>query len=226
MSLWFSIAAQPAGVGHKDAVFRWVAHLGAPGVFGVSLIDSTVFPLAIPGSTDLLLLWLISSGKNPYLLVAWAVIGSLIGGYTTWRLGKKGGEAAIERWVPARLQKHIQGWGQNHSLLSVLAPAILPPPVPLWPFLLAAGALGATWQRFLLAFGIGRTLRYGLVGWLAMTYGRRMIKLWAAALDKWGTPVLCVFLALTIGGLILSFLKLRHAHKAQPKQPAQRSKAA
>lgn len=193
----------------------------------MSFVDATVVPLAIPGSTDLLLLWLISNGKNPYVLVACAVIASLLGGYTTWRLGKKGGDAAIERYVPPRLQKRIHSWSQNHSLLSVFLPAILPPPVPLWPFLLAAGALGATWQRFLLAFGGGRLLRYGVVGWLAMSYGRRMVKAWATALDKWGTPVMCVFLVLTVGGLIFSFIKLRRARREQGAQPpVQQPKAA
>ncbi len=196
-------------------------------MFAVSLVDATIIPLAIPGSTDLLLLWLISNGKSPYLLVACAVVGSLIGGYTTWRLGKKGGEAAIEKYVPARLQKRVQGWAQKHAILSVLVPAILPPPVPLWPFLLAAGALGATWQRFLLAFGGGRTLRYGLVGWLAVAYGRRMAKEFAAALNKWGTPVMITFLVLTVAGLIYSFIKLRRARRDDPgRSAAPQTKAA
>ena len=216
MSVCIWDGGSPVGGGHKGAIFRWVAHLGAVGVFAVSLVDATIVPLAIPGSTDLLLLWLISNGRNPYFLGACAVVGSLIGGYTTWRLGKKGGDAAIEKYVPRRLQKRIQGWAQKHSILSVLLPAVLPPPVPLWPFLLAAGALGATWQRFLLAFGLGRTLRYGLVGWLAVKYGRHMVKLWAAALEKWGTPILSIFLALTVGGLAFSLWKLRQARRSDP----------
>jgi membrane protein YqaA with SNARE-associated domain len=226
VSHWISTTAVPARGGHKSTAFRWVAHLGAPGVFGVSFVDATIVPLAIPGSTDLLLLWLISNGKNPYLLVACAVAGSLIGGYTTWRLGKKGGEKAFDRWVPPRLQKRVEGWAQRHSILSVLLPAILPPPVPLWPFLLAAGALGVTWRRFFVAFGTGRTLRYGLVGWLAMSYGRRMVKLWAAALDKWGTPILSAFVALTILGFVLSYVKIRRGRKGQARKPSEHPKAA
>lgn len=218
MNLWFGSSAAPVAGGKKGAAFGWVAHLGAPGVFGVSFVDATVVPLAIPGSTDLLLLWLIANGRSPYLLVACAVVGSLMGGYTTWRLGKKGGQAAIKKWVPQRLQDRIQGWAQRNSTLSVFLPAILPPPVPLWPFLLAAGALGATWRRFLLAFGAGRTLRYSLVGWLGVTYGRHMVKAWSAALEKWGTLIMGVFLLLTIGGLIFSLIKLRRARREQASE--------
>ena len=190
-----------------------------PGVFAVSAIDASVIPLAIPGSTDLLLLWLISHGGNPWLLVAIAVGGSLLGGYTTWHLGKKGGEAALERFVPQRLQKRVRGWSQQHSVLAVMLPAVLPPPIPLWPFLLAAGALGVTWQRFLAAFGAGRALRYALVGWLAVRYGRHVIRLWSATLDKWSAPIGWTFgilMAASLGYGVWKFRRLQRKSSAQP----------
>lgn len=212
---------------HHSKTFGWLVHLGAPGLFGVSFVDATIVPLAIPGSTDLLLLWLVAHGRNPYLLVACAVIGSILGGYTTWRLGKKGGEAAIKRYVPPRLQPRIHNWAQNHSILALLVPAVLPPPVPLWPFLLAAGGLGATRRRFLAAFGGGRTIRYGLEGWLAVAYGRHIVKLWSAALDKWGVPVIWTMVALTVLGLIYSLWKLRLAgRKAGAEPPVAEQRAA
>jgi membrane protein YqaA with SNARE-associated domain len=196
-----------------------VAHLGMPGVFAVSAIDATVIPMAIPGSTDLLLLWLISHGTNPWILVAIAVAGSVAGGYTTWHLGKTGGEAALERYVPQRLQKRVRGWSQKHSILALMVPAILPPPIPLWPFLLAAGALGATWQRFMAAFGAGRTLRYALVGWLAVRYGRHVIRLWSATLDKWAAPLGWTFAILMTASLGFGIWKLRRMRGNSPGQP-------
>ena len=127
--------------GKHAGVFHWLVHLGVLGIFGVAAIDASVIPLAIPGSTDLLLLWLIAHGANPALYVACAIAGSLVGGYTTWRLGKKGGEEALKRYVSPRMQKRVQGWSQDHPLLSVMLPAVLPPPIPLWPFLLGAATL-------------------------------------------------------------------------------------
>ncbi len=207
--------------GRKASAFNWVAHLGAPGVFAIALIDSTIIPLAIPGSTDLLLLWLIANGANPWLLVSCAVSGSLIGGWTTWRLGKKGGQAAIKRYVPARLQDRVRGWSQHHPLLALFLPAILPPPIPLAPFLLAAGALGATGKRFLGVFGAGRALRYGLEGWLAVTYGRRITRLWSSTLEKWSAPILWTFLGLTVLGAAFSVWKLlRHRHETHSRDLA------
>lgn len=225
--IFFGSTANPAaGHGKKAQAFRWVVHLGAPGVFAVSLIDATVIPLAIPGSTDLLLLWIIAHGGDPYLLVGCGVAGSLIGGYTTWRLGKKGGKAAIERYVPPRLQDRVRNWAQKHPMLAVFLPAILPPPIPLWPFLLAAGALGASWQRFLTAFGAGRLLRYGVVGWLAVLYGRKMIHLWATTLDKWSAPILWTFVGLTVIGFAYSFWQFRRRSHHKDDHPQAQTHAA
>jgi membrane protein YqaA with SNARE-associated domain len=205
--------------GKHAGVFHWVARLGAPGVFGIALVDATIIPLAIPGSTDLLLLWLIARGANPWLYVSCAVAGSLVGGYSTWRLGKKGGEEALKRYVSPRLQKRVQGWSQSHPVLAVMLPAVLPPPIPLWPFLLAAGALGATWQRFLLAFGAGRALRYSLVGWLAVHYGRRMIKIWSKTLSQWSGPILWTFVILTVAGIVYSLWKTKRFGRGSSSTP-------
>lgn len=205
-------SALQAAQKRKQAAFHWVVHLGAPGVLIVSFLDASIIPLAIPGSTDLLLLWLISHGSSPWLMVPCAWVASVAGAWTTWRIGKKGGEAAFNRYVPSRIKKRVHGWTQRHPLLMVFLPAILPPPIPLWPFLLAAGALGATWKRFLTAFGSGRALRYGLEGWLAVAYGRYMVHLWSATLRTWGPAVLWSFGALSAVSLAWSMWKLRHSN--------------
>jgi membrane protein YqaA with SNARE-associated domain len=214
-----SIFANPGAA--RPSTLHRLAHLGAPGVFAVSFVDASIIPLAIPGSTDLLLLFLISRGGNPYLLVTSAIAGSLLGGWTTWRLGKKGGEPAIRRYVPHRLQSRVSSWSQHHPLLVVFLPAILPPPIPLWPFLLAAGALGATARRFLLAFGSGRAIRYSFIGWLAVRYGRHIVRTWSATLERWSAPILWTFTILTVGGLAFSIWKLRRSagHDAASPRP-------
>jgi membrane protein YqaA with SNARE-associated domain len=188
---------------------QWAVHLGVLGLFLVSAIDASVIPLALPGSTDLLLLWLVSHSGNPWLLVSSAVAGSLAGAYTTWSIGQKGGQAALERWVPARILKSIVGWVKRHPILAVFVPPILPPPIPLAPFLLASGALGVSRRAFLLTFGAARTLRYSFVAWLAVKYGRHIVRAWSGTLEKWQTPLLWVFVAVVVLGVTLGILKLR-----------------
>jgi membrane protein YqaA with SNARE-associated domain len=199
---------------------HWAIRFGLPGLAVVAALDASIIPLAIPGSTDLLLLWLVSHGGNPWLLTSIAITGSLVGGYTTWALGKKGGHAALERWVPARIVKRITGWVEGHPIMAVALPPILPPPIPLAPFLLAAGALGVSRRAFLLTFGSARAVRYSLVAWLAIRYGRHIIRLWAVTLAKWQTPLLCVFITVIVAGLIMGIWKLRKPANSSKQQPA------
>ncbi len=67
----------------------------------------------------------------------------------------------IERYVPPRFRARMKRWISTHGILTVCVAAILPPPIPLTPFLLAAGALGVTRRQLLIAIGIARTIRYG-----------------------------------------------------------------
>ena len=209
-----------APAAHHQIVPHWAIRFGIPGLFLVSAIDASIVPLAVPGSTDLLLLWLVSHNGNPWLLASSAVAGSLVGGYLTWALGKKSGEAALERWVPARILQRIVGWVKRHPILAVFLPPILPPPIPLAPFLLAAGALGVSRKAFLLVFGSARTVRYALVAWLAVRYGRHIIRLWAGTLEKWQMPLLCIFITVIVIGLGMGIWKLRSPAGSGNRQAA------
>jgi membrane protein YqaA with SNARE-associated domain len=189
---------------------HWLIHLGAIGVFAVSLLDASVIPLPVPGSTDLLMLLLAANQGNPWLLAAAAISGSLIGGYLTWSAGRKGGETMLQRHVPKRFFAPITRWMKRNGMLTVCAAAILPPPIPLMPFLLSAGALGVPRSRFLIGFGFARSARYSLVVWLGVTYGRRVIRAWAQYLAGWSEVVIWTFIGLLIAAAVFGFWKYRH----------------
>jgi membrane protein YqaA with SNARE-associated domain len=184
------------------------------GLFAVAVFDSSPIPLPIPGSTDLLLLWLVAHTGEAWLLVLCAVSGSLLGGFSTWHFGRKSGEAALRHYVPARLLERVVSWVEHHPVLAVFLPAILPPPIPLSPFLLASGALGVSRNRFLLVYGAARTLRYSLVAWLAVTYGRRVVRMWSGTLQAWSTPLLWIFCTLMLGGICFGVWKARNLRNA------------
>jgi membrane protein YqaA with SNARE-associated domain len=198
---------------HHSLMPHWLTHLGALGLFFIAIVDSSPVPLPIPGSTDLLLLWLVAYGGHAWLLAVLAIAGSLVGGYTTWHLGRAEGETALRRYVPARLLGRVVGWVERHRILAVFLPAVLPPPIPLLPFLLAAGALGVSRRRFLFVYGPARTLRYSLIAWLAVAYGRHAIRLWSGNLQKWSTPLLCVFVGFLVAGTCLGIWKVSRLRK-------------
>jgi membrane protein YqaA with SNARE-associated domain len=189
-------------------------HLGTLGLFSVAVIDSSPIPLTLPGSTDLLLLLLVADGGNPWILGAMAIAGSLVGGYATWDIGRRGGEAALRHYVPARILNRIVLWVGHHPALAVFVPALLPPPIPLLPFALASGALGVSRPRFLVVYGAARSLRYSLIAWLGVTYGPHIVRDWSGTLRRWSVPLLLVFVGLLIFGVCLVIWKIRGLRKA------------
>lgn len=191
---------------------QWLMHLGVLGLFSVSVVDSSFIPLPLPGSTDLLLLWLVAYGGDPWLLATTAIAGSIVGGYATWNLGRRGGEAALRRYVPTRLLGRVVGWVEGHRILAVFLPAVLPPPIPLLPFALASGALGVSRRRFLVVYGSARALRYSLIAWLGALYGRHAIRMWSGTLQKWSAPLLSVFVSLLVAGIGFGIWKISHLH--------------
>jgi membrane protein YqaA with SNARE-associated domain len=177
-----------AHVAHSH-VLHWLVSLGGIGLFGVSVVDSSVIPLPLPGSTDLILLVLVAHRANAWLMAAAAIAGSIVGGYITWSAGVKGGEAAIKRYVPHRFKKRISRWVGEYGMVTVAASSLLPPPVPLLPVLLAAGALGVSGRKFLFSYIPARTVRYGFVAWLGVTYGRSVLRAWNRYLAHWSTAI-------------------------------------
>ena len=204
----------PALPVQRSLMPHWLTHLGLLGLFFVAVVDSSVIPLPLPGSTDLFLLWLVAHGGDPWLLAPCAIAGSILGGYTTWHIGRRGGEAALQRYVPARLLGRVVGWVERHRILAVFLPALLPPPIPLLPFALASGALGVSRGRFLAVFGSARCLRYSFIAWLGATYGRRVVQLFSGNLQKWSTPLLCVFVGLLASGVCYGIWKVRGLRRA------------
>ncbi len=69
-------------------------------------------------------------------------------------------------------------------------------------------------KRFLLAFTAGRALRYTLVALLAVTYGRRIVRIWSGTLDKWSGPLLTAFFVMFLGMLAFGIWQFRRSSNA------------
>jgi len=206
----FSFLAPAA---RHQIVPHWAIRFGLPGLFLVSAIDASIIPLAVPGSTDLLLLWFVSHGGNPWLL---ARVQSRAASPALTAPGPSA-RKAVKRPSIAGAGAHPEanyGLGQGPSHSVRLPAADSAPPIPLAPFLLAAGALGISRRAFLLTFGSARTLRYAFVAWMAVRYGRQIIHLWAGTLAKWQTPLLVAFITIIAAGLAMGIWKLRRPGKA------------
>src|SRR5882724_319526 len=186
-------AASPRGA--RNPFVHMLLGFGLFGVFLVSIVDSSFVPLPVPGVTDIMIIVMSAQRQNVILLVLLATIGSALGGYFSHLVGQRGGMAFLEKRVPPRIFKRVRHWMESHAILSVALPAILPPPMPLSPFVLAAGALKMSRKKFLTTFTISRCLRHTIAAWLGIHYGRHIIRLWNGVSAKYATPFLIVLWA-------------------------------
>lgn len=188
------------------SVWIWLRHLGGPGLILLGLLDNSVVP--VPGSMDALTIVLAANQRTwwPYYS-AMATVGSLIGGYLTYRLAQKEGNERLQRRVPRDKMRKIQSIFDRWGFGAIAIAAILPPPVPMVPFLLAAGATHYSRNKFLGALAVGRGIRYGILGYLAALYGRRILHL----ISHHATPIVIISIIAIIAGVVV-ILILRHRH--------------
>jgi membrane protein YqaA with SNARE-associated domain len=190
LSLAAAVAAPPHAHHTMSPVMAFFFHLGIAGLFLVALVDSSFVPLPIPGLTDILLIIYAAAHENVVLLVAIAVAGGATGGLISHAVGQAGGMRFLEKHVPARILGRVTHWVESNALLAVALPAILPPPMPLSPFVLVAGAVHMSRKKFMTAFTLSRLARYSVSVWLGVHYGRHVLHLWSEFSRRWGTTFL------------------------------------
>jgi membrane protein YqaA with SNARE-associated domain len=167
-----SIGVAPQTVAHD--VRHWIAQLGALGLIPLGLLDASVVP--IPGSMDVLTIVLAARDSKLWFYYAgMATLGSVIGALVTFRLARKGGRETLKRKVSAARAKRIIEIFSRWGFWSIAIAALLPPPVPMVPFVIAAGATQYSTEKFLVALTLGRVIRYSLLALLAARYGRQII---------------------------------------------------
>jgi membrane protein DedA with SNARE-associated domain len=201
-------AAVPAAARHPSPLIHLLLSFGLVGVFLVSIVDSSFVPLPIPGITDLMIVVLAAQHANLFLLIGAATVGSFLGGYFSYKVGQSGGMAFLEKHVPARIFKPVCHWMETHAILSVALPAILPPPMPLSPFVLAAGALKMSRNKFLITFTVSRFLRHAAAAGLGIYFGPHVLRMWNRFTRKWATPILVTIWSIILTSVGIAFWKI------------------
>jgi membrane protein YqaA with SNARE-associated domain len=182
--------------------------MGAPGLFLVAFLDSSV--LSLPEITDLLVVWMVTRRHDAMLLyVVAATLGSLAGCLIMYGIGRKGGEALLRRrFATGKVDRALAAF-DRFGIMVVLIPSILPPPAPFKIFVLLAGVTQISLAHFTTAIIIGRGARYLILGLLALRYGEVAI----TYLDENGAQVALVVVALLLAGLA-AYVVWRKARRA------------
>ena len=208
----------------KHIAWQWMQKLGGPGLIVVGLIDNSVIPF--PGGMDFFTILLSMSHRDLWWYYAlMATIGSVIGGYFTYRMGEKGGKETLEKKVSKKRAEKVYQRFEKGGFLTVVVGSVLPPPVPIAPFFLAPGVLKYPLKKFLLAVLVGRSMRYTAVAYMGSVYGRTVFH-W---MYRYYRPLLYGLLGLAVvGGVVgLYYWKRVQQHKKREAgEPAPTRKAA
>jgi len=193
--------------GWKQKIVFFAGTLGAPGLFLISFLDSSV--LTFPVINDLLLIEL--SIQHPLRMPLYATmagLGSLLGCLLLYFIAKRGEEAFFHK----RAGKHahaIRHWVEENGFVGMLMAALLPPPTPFKIFVLAAGVFEMPVATFASAIALARAIRYFAIGYLAIRYGNDALPFLAQ--HKLGVTITALVFGLA--SYALSRLLLRHKPK-------------
>ena len=142
-------------------ILRVLAPLGIWGVFAIAFADSALLGMPVDA---IVAVYVYQDHKRLLLYVLMASAGSALGSIPLYLVGYAGGETVLRKRISEERFLRIHRSFEQHEFLALMFPGMLPPPMPFKIFVLAAGAFGITWPRFLLAVTLGRGIRYGSEG--------------------------------------------------------------
>ncbi|MCG8592990.1 MAG: DedA family protein [Kiloniellales bacterium] len=135
------------------------------GLFLSAFLSATL----LPGSSEALLTGLLLAGRGvPWLLLAAAVTGNVLGSLVNWVCGRFLTAFRDRKWFPVTPRRYEQatGWFERYGVWSLL---LAWTPVFGDPLTVIAGALRVRLLPFLLLVTIGKLARYLFVFWLALS---------------------------------------------------------
>jgi membrane protein YqaA with SNARE-associated domain len=188
-----------------SSLLRWLRHLGGPGLILLGLLDSSVIP--VPGSMDALTVLLSANQRVwwPYYAFL-ATTGSVVGGYVTYWLARGEGKGRLERRLTRSQMKKVRTIFAKWGFGAIAIPALLPPPLPMVPFLIVAGATQYSRNKFLAALFLGRTVRYTALAFMAAFYGRQIL----ALISRHTHAVIWMAVALVVAWVALTIFRTKH----------------
>ncbi len=175
-------------------LFLWLLRLGVFGPLLLGIADSSF--LFLPFGNDLLIVILtVRNHAHLALYVVTASIGSTLGVLLLDAVCRKGGEEGLKKMMkPGRLE-YFKRSMTNQAAIAILLACLAPPPFPFTLVIASASAFEYPRQRLLGLVFFARSIRFTIVGLLAIHYGRQILRIAREPETTWimlGFILLCV----------------------------------
>jgi membrane protein YqaA with SNARE-associated domain len=195
-------------------IYSILHHLGGFGLLILGVLDSSF--LFMPLGNDLLMVAMTASRHVmlPYY-AGMATAGSVLGCLITDILGRKGGEAGLEKKLPRKRIEYIKRKVTQRAGWALALASLMPPPFPFTPFVVAAAALQYPRKKLLAVIAVGRFIRFCLEGLLAISFGAGILRLAKSPMLQY---VVIGLVIVSIVGTTLSLYKwIKKSKKAAVK---------
>jgi membrane protein YqaA with SNARE-associated domain len=175
-------------------LIAYFLELGMAGLLLMGILDSSF--LFIPTGNDLLLILLTARHhENVVAYVLAASVGSLLGVLLLDLVSRKGGEEGLKRILSHKRLAFAKGKIKSNAAIMLVAAALSPPPFPFTAVVATASAFQYPRRQLLSVVFAGRLLRFGILGWIAILFGRHIVAIMRSSEFWWaiaGFSAICV----------------------------------
>lgn len=201
-------------------LLQLLIHLGYFGPLVLGVLDSSF--LFLPFGNDLLVVGMVARHHEGYpFYVLMAACGSTLGVLLLDLVARKGGEELVQKVAgQKRFEKLKQKMGEKGGKAIVVS-CLAPPPFPFTVVIATNSALDYPRKRMLMIVAITRAVRFAILGFLALRFGRSILRIAKSSPFEWA---MAVFIALCVIGSVLSIIKWlrsgRGPRKSEKSKPA------
>ena len=204
-----------AGCSHADVTRLLSWFLTWWGTILMAALDSSLV-FYLPFGIDALVIYQAARDEERFWVYPLlATVGAIAGAAVTFWIGRTAGEAGLERFVPTKRLDRLRCRVRDGGAFAIAIPAVLPPPFPLTPFILACGALAVSEVRFFTTFGAARLVRFGIEAFLAHRFGAGVLRVLQS--DTFRGVMIGFIVVAVIGTVISGWLLWRSTHSARLK---------
>ena len=173
---------------------------------GLAALDSSELFFA-PMDVEAAIVILRRHSEIVWLLPFLATAGSMIVAGMAFWIGRRIGTNGLEHWISPGVLESVRHDARQQGAVALLLPALLPPPFPLLPFVLACGALSVSAARFFIMFAGLRLVRFSILTALAWFYGRQILNMFQTGTFRIGIAVFVVVMVIGISTRIYRLVK-------------------
>ncbi len=147
--------------------------LGIWGLGGMAIVDSSSIPMPL----DALLINDVAENHSRFVAYCFiAALGSAIGSLVPYYLGRAGGELFLLKRINRKRYEQLRDRFEKQEFMAIMIPAMMPPPMPVKLFELAAGVFEMKPLWFFSAIFVGKFVRFLIWAVITILYGPQILR--------------------------------------------------